>query len=121
MDELGGQVRNNKCLILTDLTYQTRSNARTVHDIEAGLNNLGVSFVKAYQLPYESIEKPEEFLHTATNALNFLRTNAQSIQNIAVHVWISFMSLIRGQSRILAPRDGYVKKLADIINEMEAR
>ena len=87
-DELGGQVRNNKCLILTDLTYQTRSNARTVHDIEAGLNNLGVSFVKVYQLPYESIEKPEEFLHTATNALNFLRVNAQSIQNITVHVWI---------------------------------
>ena len=45
-DELGGQVRNNKSLILTDLTYQTRSSSRTVHDIEAGLNNLGVSFIK---------------------------------------------------------------------------
>ena len=53
------------------------------------LNNLGVSFVKVYQLPYESIEQPEEFLHKATNALNFLRMNAQSIQNITVHVWIS--------------------------------
>lgn len=33
-DELGGQVRNNKSLILTDLTYQTRSSSKAVHDIE---------------------------------------------------------------------------------------
>ena len=33
-DELGGQVRNNKSLILTDLTYQTRSSSRIIHDIE---------------------------------------------------------------------------------------
>ena len=85
-DELGGQVRNNKSLILTDLTYQTRSSSRTVHDIEAGLNNMGVYFVKVYQLPHEPIEKPEEVLHTATNALNFLRTNAQTIQNVMVHI-----------------------------------
>ena len=68
-DELGGQVRNNKSLILTDLTYQTRSSSKTIHDIEAGLNNMGLSFVKAYQLPYESLEKPEEFLQLAKNAL----------------------------------------------------
>ena len=36
-DELGGQVRNNRCLILTDLTYQTRSNSRTSHDIAVPL------------------------------------------------------------------------------------
>ena len=117
-DELGGQVRNNKSLILTDLTYQTRSSSRTVHDIEAGLNNMGVSFVKVYQLQYESIEKPEEFLQTATNALNFLRTNSQTIQNVTVHIWISFISLIRGHSRILVPENDYVRKLADIIIEI---
>ena len=33
-DELGGQVRMNKCLILTDLTYQTKSSSRVTHDIE---------------------------------------------------------------------------------------
>ena len=59
-DELGGQVRNNKALILTDLTYQTRSSSRIVNDIEAGLNNMGLSSIKVYQLPYESLEKPEE-------------------------------------------------------------
>ena len=114
-DELGGQVRNNKSLILTDLTYQTRSSSRTVHDIEAGLNNMGVSFVKVYQLPYESPEKPGEFLHTAEEALNFLRANAHTLPNVTVHVWISFISLIRGQSRVLVPEDGYVHKLAKII------
>ena len=102
----------------SDRLDMTRSSSRTVHDIEAGLNNMGVSFVKVYQLPYESIEKPEEFLHTATNALNFLRTNAQTIENVTVHIWISFISLIKGQSRILVPEDGCVKKLADIIIEI---
>ena len=47
-DELGGQVRNNKSLILTDLTYQTRSSSRIVHDIEAGLNNMGLSRPSKY-------------------------------------------------------------------------
>ena len=61
----------NKCLILTDLTYQTKSSSRAVHDIEAGLNNMGVASVKVYQLPYESLEDPEAFLQLATNALNF--------------------------------------------------
>ena len=83
---------------------------------------MGVFFVKVYQLPYESIEKsmekPEEFLQTASNALNFLRANAQTMQNVTVHIWISFISLIRGESRILVPEDGYVKKLADIIIEI---
>ena len=89
-DELGGQVRNNKSLILTDLTYQTRSSSKAVHDIEAGLNNMGLSFVKVYQLPYESLEKPEEFLQLAKNALNFLRTNAQTLSSVTAHIWISF-------------------------------
>ena len=40
----------NKCLILTDLTYQTKSSSKTTHDIEAGLNNLGVASIKVYQL-----------------------------------------------------------------------
>ena len=68
-----------------------------------------------YRLPYESIEKPGEFLQTATNALNFLRTSSQTIQNVTVHVWISFISVIRGQSRVLVPDYGYVKKLAETI------
>ena len=117
-DELGGQVRKNKCLILTDLTYQTKSSSKTTHDIEAGLNNVGVAFVKVYQLPYESLENTEAFLQVAREALNFLRTNADSLPNITVHVWISFASLIKGQTRILVPEEGYVRKLADIINEI---
>ena len=100
-DELGGQVRNNKSLILTDMTYQTRSSSRIIHDIEAGLNNLGLSFIKVYQLPYESLEKPEEFLRLATEALTFLRTNATILTSVTVHIWISFASLFRGQSRTL--------------------
>ena len=114
-DELGGQVRMNKCLILTDLTYQTKSSARAIHDIEAGLNNMGVASVKVYQLPYESLEDPEAFLQIATNALNFLRNNADTLTNINVHVWISFASLIRGQNRILVPEDDYARNLAEII------
>ena len=117
-DELGGQVRNSKSLILTDMTYQTRSSSRIVHDIEAGLNNLGISFIKVYQLPYESLEKPEEFLKLATEALTFLRTNAPILTSMTVHIWISFASLFRGQSRTLVPNAGFVTKLADIISEI---
>ena len=70
-DELGGQVRNNKALILTDLTYQTRSSSRVVNDIEARLNNMGLSSIKVYQLPYESLEKPEDFLTTGNESVDF--------------------------------------------------
>ena len=117
-DELGGQVRNNKSLILTDLTYQTRSSSRIVHDIEAGLNNLGLSFIKVYQLPYESLEKPEEFLKLATDALTFLRTNASTLTSVTIHIWISFASLFRGQTRTLVPNADFVTKLAEIIGEI---
>ena len=117
-DEIGGQVRNNKSLILTDLTYQTRSSSGAIHDIEAGLHNMGASFVKVYQLPYESLESPKEFLKLARDAAIFLRTNANTIQNVTVHVWISFTSLFKGQNRILVPEDGYVTKLADIISDI---
>ena len=113
-DELGGQVRNNKALILTDLTYQTRSSSRIVNDIEAGLNNMGLSSIKVYQLPYESLEKPEEFLKLATNALTFLRTNTA----MTIHIWISFASLFRGQNRMLVPNADFVVKLAGIITEI---
>ena len=117
-DELGGQVRNNTSLILTDLTYQTRSSSRIVHDIEAGLNNLGLSFIKVYQLPYESLEKPEEFLKIATDALTFLRTNASTLTSVTIHIWISFTSLFRGQTRTLVPNADFVTKLAEIIGEI---
>ena len=117
-DELGGQVRNNKALILTDLTYQTRSSSRVVNDIEAGLNNMGLSSIKVYQLPYESLEKPEEFLKLATNALTFLRTNTATFTSVTVHIWISFASLFRGQNRVLVPNADFIVKLAGIITEI---
>ena len=117
-DELGGQVRNNKALILTDLTYQTRSSSRVVNDIEAGLNNMGLSSIKVYQLPYESLEKPEEFLKLATNALTFLRTNTATFTSVTVHIWISFASLFRGQNRMLVPYADFIVKLAGIITEI---
>ena len=117
-DELGGQVRNNKALILTDLTYQTRSSSRVVNDIEAGLNNMGLSSIKVYQLPYESLEKPEEFLKLATNALTFLRTNTATFTSVTVHIWISVASLFRGQNRMLVPNADFIVKLAGIITEI---
>ena len=117
-DELGGQVRNNKSLILTDLTYQTRSSSRIVHDIEAGLNNMGLSSIKVYQLPYESLEKPEEFLKLATDALTFLRTNTATFTSVTIHIWISFASLFRGQNRMLVPNADFIVKLAGIITEI---
>ena len=117
-DELGGQVRNNKDLILTDLTYQTRSSSRIVNDIEAGLNNMGLSSIKVYQLPYESLEKPEEFLKLATNALTFLRTNTATFTSVTIHIWISFASLFRGQNRMLVPNADFIVKLAGIITEI---
>ena len=117
-DELGGQVRNNKALILTNLTYQTRSSSRIVNDIEAGLNNMGLSSIKVYQLPYESLEKPEEFLKLATNALTFLRTNTATFTSVTIHIWISFASLFRGQNRVLVPNADFIVKLAGIITEI---
>ena len=117
-DELGGQVRNDKALILTDLTYQTRSSSRIVNDIEAGLNNMGLSSIKVYQLPYESMEKPEEFLKLATNALTFLRTNTATFTSVTIHIWISFASLFRGQNRMLVPNADFIVKLAGIITEI---
>ena len=117
-DELGGQVRNNKSLILTDLTYQTRSSSRIVHDIEAGLNNMGLSSIKVYQLPYESLEKPEEFLKLAADALTFLRTNTATFTSVTIHIWISFASLFRGQNRTLVPNADFIVKLAGIITEI---
>ena len=117
-DELGGQVRNNKALILTDLTYQTRSSSRIVNDIEAGLNNMGLSSIKVYQLPYESLEKPEEFLKLATNSLTFLRTNTATFTSVTIHIWISFASLFRGQNRMLVPNADFIVKLAGIITEI---
>ena len=117
-DELGGQVRNNKALILTDLTYQTRSSSRIVNDIEAGLNNMGLSSIKVYQLPYESLEKPEDFLKLATKALTFLRTNANTFSSATVHIWISFAALFRGQNRMLMPNADFIIKLAEIITDI---
>ena len=117
-DELGGQVRNNKSLILTDLTYQTRSSSRIVHDIEAGLNNMGLSSIKVNQLPYESLEKPEEFLKLAADALTFLRTNTATFTSVTIHIWISFASLFRGQNRTLVPNADFIVKLAGIITEI---
>ena len=111
-------MRNNTSLILTDLTYQTRSGSGAVQDIETGLHNMGASFVKVYQLPYESLEEPNDFLKLAREAETFLRTNANTIQNITVHVWISFTALFKGQNRVLVPNDDYVEKLADIIGDI---
>ena len=111
-------MRNNKSLILTDLTYQTRSSSRIVHDIEAGLNNMGLSSIKVYQLPYESLEKPEEFLKLATDALTFLRTNTATFTSVTIHIWISFASLFRGQNRMLLPNADFIVKLAGIITEI---
>ena len=79
---------------------------------------MGFASVKVYQLPYESLEDPAAFLQLATNALNFLRNNADTLANITVHIWISFASLIRGQNRILVPEDNYAKDLAEIVVEI---
>ena len=119
-DELGGQVRNNRSLILTGLTYQTRSNSRTTHNIETGLDNLdlGMSSVVVYQFPYESLENENAFLEIANDALTYLPKNANNLANITVHVWISFAPLIKSQSRIFAPNDDYVKKLIEIVIEI---
>ena len=117
-DKLGGQVRNNTSLILTDLTYQTRSSSGAIQDIETGLHKMGASFVKVYQLPYESLEEPKDFLKLAKEAETFLRSNANTIQNVTVHVWISFTALFKGQNRVLVPDDDYVEKLADIIGDI---
>ena len=79
---------------------------------------MGFASVKVYQLPYESLEDPAAFLQLATYALNFLRDNADTLANITVHIWISFVSLIRGQNRILVPEDNYAKDLAEIVVEI---
>ena len=95
-----------------------RSSSRIVHDIEAGLNNMGLSSIKVYQLPYESLEKPEEFLKLATEALTFLRTNTATFTSVTIHIWISFASLFRGQNRMLVPNADFIVKLAGIITEI---
>ena len=50
-DELGGQVRKNKCLILTDLTYQTKSSSKTTHDIEGRSQQRGRSIRQSLSAP----------------------------------------------------------------------
>ena len=79
---------------------------------------MGLAFIKVYQLPYESLEKPEEFLKLANEALTFLRSNSQNIANITVHVWIFLISLFKGPNRVLVPEDGYVAKLTEIITNI---
>ena len=79
---------------------------------------MGLSSIKVYQLPYESLEKPEDFLKLATNALTFLRSNANAFSSATVHIWISFVALFRGQTRILMPNADFVTKFAEIITEI---
>ena len=112
-DQLGGQVRSNRSLILTDLTYETRSISKTTHNIETGLGYLGMGSVSVFQLSYENLEDENSFLDTANEALKYLQNN--DLVNVTVHVWISFASLIKSQSRIYVPNDDYVKKLIEIV------
>ena len=112
-DQLGGQVRGNRSLILTDLTYETRSVSKTTHNIETGLDSLGMGSVTVFQLSYENLEDENSFLDTAKEALRYLQDN--DLVNVTVHVWISFASLIKSQSRIYFPNDEYVKKLIEIV------
>ena len=79
---------------------------------------MGLSSIKVYQLPYESLEKPEEFLKLATEALTFLRTNTATFTSVTIHIWISFASLFRGQNRMLVPNADFIVKLAGIITEI---
>ena len=79
---------------------------------------MGLSSIKVYQLPYESLEKPEEFLKLATDALTFLRTNTATFTSVTIHIWISFASLFRGQNRTLVPNADFIVKLAGIITEI---
>ena len=61
-DELGGQVRNNKSLILTDLTYQTRSSSRIVHDIALVLFEVAQLTTWFISCPSGVISTPNEFI-----------------------------------------------------------
>ena len=79
---------------------------------------MGLSSIKVYQLPYESLEKPEEFLKLATDALTFLRTNTATFTSVTIHIWISIASLFRGQNRMLVPNADFIVKLAGIITEI---
>ena len=112
-DQLGGQVRSNRSLILTDLTYETRSNSRTTHNIETGLIDMGMGSVSVFQLSYENLGKENSFLDTANEALKYLQDN--DLTNVTVHVWISFAPLIKSQCRIYVSNDEYVKKLIEIV------
>ena len=112
-DQLGGQVRSNRSLILTDLTYETRSNSKTTHNIETGLIDMGMGSVSVFQLSYENLGDESSFLDTANEALKYLQDN--DLTNVTVHVWISFAPLIKSQCRIYVPNDEYVKKLIEII------
>ena len=112
-DQLGGQVRSNRSLILTDLTYETRSNSRTTHNIETGLIDMGMGSVSVFQFSYENLGKENSFLDIANEALNYLQNN--DLTNVTVHVWISFAPLIKSQCRIYVPNDEYVKKLIEIV------
>ena len=112
-DELGGQVRSNRSLILTDLTYETRSNSKTTHNIETGLLDMGMGSVSVFQFSYENLGDENSFLDTANEALKYLQDN--DLTNVTVHVWISFAPLIKSQSRIYVPNDEYVKELIEIV------
>ena len=66
--------------------------------------NLGLSFIKVYQLPYESLEKPEEFLKISNGCID-LSTNQcpNTHQCDNSHLDLICTSLFRGQTRTLVP------------------
>ena len=118
MGRTWGHVRNNRSMIITDLTYQTRSNSKTTHDIGTGLDDFGMGSVITYQFSYESLGDENAFLDVANDALTYLRNNAGNLANITVHIWISFAPLIKTQNRIYVPNDEYVKSLIKTVVEI---
>eukprot|EP00435_Cladocopium_sp_Y103_P018029 s70_g4.t1 len=118
-DRLGADVRSTSTVLVTDLTYYTQSNQGNVHDIEVGVQNIGVKTLKVFQMDYDQRNNPEALYSLFASAATYLTELKNDQKSVTVHVWLSFNTLIKGQDRHFEDVDGYVERVANHIEVLQ--
>eukprot|EP00435_Cladocopium_sp_Y103_P047933 s1604_g14.t1 len=118
-DRLGADVRATNTVLVTDLTYYTQSNQGNEHDIEAGVQNIGVKEVKVFQMDYDQRNNPEALYTLFASATSYLLGLKDDHKSVTVHVWLSFNTFIRGQDRHFEDMEGYVERVANHIEVLQ--
>eukprot|EP00435_Cladocopium_sp_Y103_P074007 s103_g46.t1 len=94
----------------------------SVHDIETGVQNIGVKAFKVFQMAYEQrnlMRKPEAFYSLFTSAAEFLMKLKREQKNTTVHIWLSFNTFIKGHERRFEEVVNYVDRVASFIEELQ--